>query len=512
MHGSLLTRAYRRLGRHYPTAFVSLELSAGLVVTTGTVLLLSFFYKGSAAEFGLILAVALGLTAIALLHGFIKMRPMMAPLRAWLNGYRDPASTERAWACAVSLPVKIVRLEMLLPAGSVIVISCVTAILVLELPWTAMIPLLAASMVSVGYAMILHYLTIEAGMRPLLIDINHAVAPRLRTPIRPVSVRFRLLAALPMINVITGLVVAGITGNGDEQRSLGFAVIVAIGVATTIALELTVLLSRSILSPLADLKRATDAVGAGDYSASVPVTTADEIGELASSFNQMVGGLRERERIREAFGTYLDEEVADYILSNEFDEAGFEAEVTIFFCDVKDFTSFSADAEARDVVARLNALFEVVVPVIAAEGGHVDKFEGDGLMAVFGAPEGFPDHAERAVRAALEVDRRVNREGEGGPFELGIGLSTGRVVAGSVGGGGRLNFSVIGDAVNVAARVEGATRRTGDSVLITEATRRLLGPQFPTEERGPHELKGIDRPVELFAPLTPKTAGRPVNV
>lgn len=177
MHGSLLTRAYRRLGRHYPTAFVSLELSAGLVVTTGTVLLLSFFYKGSAAEFGLILAVALGLTAIALLHGFIKMRPMMAPLRAWLNGYRDPASTERAWACAVSLPVKIVRLEMLLPAGSVIVISCVTAILVLELPWTAMIPLLAASMVSVGYAMILHYLTIEAGMRPLLIDINHAVAP-----------------------------------------------------------------------------------------------------------------------------------------------------------------------------------------------------------------------------------------------------------------------------------------------------------------------------------------------
>ncbi|TFG71985.1 MAG: adenylate/guanylate cyclase domain-containing protein, partial [Solirubrobacterales bacterium] len=114
--------------------------------------------------------------------------------------------------------------------------------------------------------------------------------------------------------------------------------------------------------------------------------------------------------------------------------------------------------------------------------------------------------------AALEVDRRVNREGEGGPFELGIGLSTGRVVAGSVGGGGRLNFSVIGDAVNVAARVEGATRRTGDSVLITEATRRLLGPQFPTEERGPHELKGIDRPVELFAPLTPKTAGRPVNV
>lgn len=507
----MLTWAYRRLGRRYPTAFVALELSAGLLVTAGTVLLLSFFYTGSAAEFGVILAVALGLTAIALLYDFIKMRPMMAPLRSWLNGYRDPVSTERAWASAVALPINIVRLEMLVPAGSVVVFSCVTAVLVLDLPWLALIPLLAASMVSVGYAMILHYLSIEAGMRPLLIDINRSVAPQLKTPIRPISLRFRLLAALPMINVITGLVVAGITGNGDEQQSLGFAVIVAIGVATTIALELTVLLSRSILSPLADLKRATDAVGAGDFSAAVPVTTADEIGELSSSFNQMVGGLRERERIRAAFGTYLDKEVADYILSNEFDEAGFEAEVTIFFCDVKDFTSFSAEAEAREVVARLNALFEVVVPVIAAEGGHVDKFEGDGLMAVFGAPENFPDHAGRAVRAALEVDRRVNQEGEGGPFELGIGVNTGRVVAGSVGGGGRLNFSVIGDAVNVAARVEGATRRIGDSVLITEATRRLLGPRFATEGRGAHELKGLDRPVELYAPVAPKIAGRPVK-
>ena len=222
----------------------------------------------------------------------------------------------------------------------------------------------------------------------------------------------------------------------------------------------------------------------------------------------MVDGLRERERLREAFGTYLDQEVADYILSSEFDESGFEAEVTIFFCDVKDFTSFAADARAREVVSRLNELFEVVVPVIAAEGGHVDKFEGDGLMAVFGAPEAFRDHAERAVRAALEVDRRVNREGEGGPFELGIGINTGRVVAGSVGGGGRLNFSVIGDAVNVAARVESATRQIGDSVLITEATRRQLGLRIPrSQERGSHELKGLERPIELFAPALVEPAG-----
>jgi class 3 adenylate cyclase len=169
------------------------------------------------------------------------------------------------------------------------------------------------------------------------------------------------------------------------------------------------------------------------------------------------------------------------------------------FCDVVDFTRFASGADAREVVGALNALFDVVVPVIAAEGGHIDKFEGDGLMAVFGAPEPAPDHAARAVRAALEIDRRINREGEGGPFQLGIGLNTGRVIAGSVGGGGRLNFSVIGDAVNVASRVQATTRLTGDAILMTNATRSQLPDSLAVLSRGAHELKGVDHPVELFA-------------
>ena len=144
---------------------------------------------------------------------------------------------------------------------------------------------------------------------------------------------------------------------------------------------------------------------------------------------------------------------------------------------------------------------EIVVPLIAAEGGHVDKFEGDGLMAVFGAPRPFADHAERAVRVALEIDRRINAEGESGEFRLGIGVNTGSVIAGSVGGGGRLNFSVIGDTVNVASRVEAETRRTNDAILMTEETRAQLGDGFETTSRGDRDLKGIDRPVTLHAPV-----------
>ena len=149
------------------------------------------------------------------------------------------------------------------------------------------------------------------------------------------------MVALPLINLITGLVVAALTSDGGGSASLGADVLVALAVATTISLELTVLLSKSILHPLRDLSSAVERVGEGDFEVSVPVTTGDELGELAASFNEMVAGLAERERLREAFGTYLDKEVAEYILSEGFTEEGVEVEVTVMFCDVRDFTAFA---------------------------------------------------------------------------------------------------------------------------------------------------------------------------
>ena len=130
---------------------------------------------------------------------------------------------------------------------------------------------------------------------------------------------------------------------------------------------------------------------------------------------------------------------------------------------MRDFTEFASDATPPEVVTSLNRLFEVIVPIIAEHGGHVDKFEGDGLLAVFGAPEPFADHADRAVRAACEIGTAVNERGEAGELRVGVGVNTGNVIAGAIGGAGRLNFSVIGGAVNVAARVEAQTRETDDT-------------------------------------------------
>jgi adenylate cyclase len=145
------------------------------------------------------------------------------------------------------------------------------------------------------------------------------------------------------------------------------------------------------------------------------------------------------------------------------------------------------------------------VPIIAKHGGHVDKFEGDGLLAVFGAPEPFPDHADRAVSAACEIGVAINDRGQAGDLRLGVGVNTGTVIAGAIGGAGRLNFSVIGGAVNLAARVEARTRETEDNILITGDTWTRLSHKFEAESRGQVELRGVSEPVALYAP---KVAGQ----
>ena len=495
-----LSRLYRRLGRSYPYVFLTIELQSAFVITAATLGLFTFYYNASAGDYLMVIAVALALTGLAVLITLVRTFPLVRPIREWIDGRRDEQSTTKAWAAAVALPLNLIRHDLWVPVAIAIAPTCAWATYVLGLDWPAFFPLFAGSMVALGYSAILHYLILETGMRPVLLDINQSgLAPQIRTPISAIPLRVRLMTALPLINIITGLVVAALSSSGGGGEALGVDVLIAVAVATTISLELTVLFAKSIVRPIADLQRATEAIREGRYDVSVPVTTGDELGELAASFNQMVEGLAERERLREAFGTYLDKSVAEYILSEGFSEEGEEVEVSILFCDVRDFTAFAARADAKEVVMRLNALFSVVVPIVNRHGGHVDKFVGDGLLAMFGAPEPFPDHADRAVRAACEMAGVVNSDDEPG-FRIGIGVNTGRVVAGSIGGAGRLNFSVIGDAVNVASRVEAATRDLDENVLITEATADELSDDIAITDCGEHDLKGLPEPLRLCAP------------
>jgi class 3 adenylate cyclase len=497
-----LTWLYRKLGGRYPAVYATLELQTAFLITAGTLALFTFYWEMSQEDFLLIFAIAMTLTAVAVALNLLRTYPLLRPIRAWLDGDRSDRATAQAWVASVNLPMGLLKRDFALPFLIVVLPSTMAAVAILGLSWLTFFPFFFGSAVAVSYGGLLHYLALEVGMRPVLVDINEAATPKLKSDVSAFPLRMRLLGALPLINLICGLVVAALTSGGaGGGTDLTVDVLVAVGVATVISLELSLLLSKSILRPIADVQRATEAVREGRYDVRVPVTTGDELGDLAASFNEMIDGLAERERIRDAFGTYLDEEVAEYILSEGFSEEGVELDVSVLFCDVRDFTRLASEMDAKEVVAALNGLFEVVVPIVARHGGHVDKFEGDGLLAVFGAPEAYPDHATRAVRAACAMAGAVNDRGEAGDgLKIGVGVNTGRVVAGAVGGAGRLNFSVIGDPVNVAARVEDETRRLDADVLITEATAAELSDQFDVSQRGSHELRGIDGQVTLYEP------------
>jgi adenylate cyclase len=306
-------------------------------------------------------------------------------------------------------------------------------------------------------------------------------------------------SGLPVLGIVA-IGILALTGDPASTRSaLGVTMVVIGGTVLAVGLLAVTLAARTTADPVASVRRALARVQRGDFDVRVPVYDGSQVGQLQLGFNQMVAGLSERDRIREAFGRYVDPDVAEHVLREGTDLTGEQLEVTVMFIDVRDFTGFAERTSAQHVVAAINGLFEVVVPIIHEHNGRVDKFVGDGLMAVFGAPTRQPDHADHGLTAALEIERAVSSADL--ELEIGVGLNSGTVVSGNIGGAGRLEFGVIGDAVNVAARVQAATRQTGDTILIADRTRELLSAEHPplTEREGV-TLKGKTETVRLFAP------------
>jgi len=497
----LLKRVYRRLGPRYPRTLLILQLQLGYLVGLGGIAVLALYIDMSVGEFLRLLAVAELIYAIdAVIATRIALR-WVEPVVAWLGGERGPRAAAAAWQSAASLPIELLRRRSLYVAAGLAALAFdVYAVWELDLSWYAVAILFPGSVLVFLYWVTLRFLGTERVLRPILEDVGGDLPDDARGS-QPITIplRWRLIAALPAINVITGVVVGALAGGGEGEIG-GFVIgMGAAAMALMISIPLIDLLSDSVVTPITDLEHATRRVGAGDLETRVPPYTADETGALVRSFNEMVAGLAERERIREAFGTYVDRKVAEHILREGPNLAGEEVEVTAMFVDIRDFTGFAERASATEVVAALNRLFELVVPIIHEHGGHVDKFVGDGLLAVFGAPQRREDHADAALGAACEIASRVAEAID--ELAIGVGLNSGSVVAGNVGGAGRLEFSVIGDVINVAARVEAATRHTGDDILVSEHTRRLLKrDEIPLEERPDVPLKGKREPVALYAP------------
>jgi class 3 adenylate cyclase len=308
------------------------------------------------------------------------------------------------------------------------------------------------------------------------------------------SYTLKLIVALMVISIapLAATVVALLSYEGDRLKfEIANVVVVA-----TMGLGISAyFVARTLLGPIRNLSQAMGKVAEGDLSQRIPVTSNDEVGELTGQFNNMVEGLRERERFRETFGRYVDENVAATILQREGEGvlAGETREATILFTDIVGFTTIAEYMSPDALVAALNEYLETVLEPIRAHGGVVNTFIGDGLFASFNMPLACPGHACAAVRAAIDIQRAVGSRTFG---DLGvalntrIGISTGRVIGGSVGAGRRLTFTLLGDTVNLAARLEQLNKDYGTRILVSKSTRDACGDQFLFTDLGSVAVRG----------------------
>jgi len=278
------------------------------------------------------------------------------------------------------------------------------------------------------------------------------------------------------------------------------------GISLVLSIGAAVYVGRTIVRPIRSLETAMHRVETGDLDAVADTRTDDEIGHLGAAFNRMTEGLRREAIVRDLFGQYVSPEVARMAIEHERGLEGEIVECSVLFVDIRRFTALAEVLPPARLIGTLNRYFERMLAEVEAEGGIVNKFGGDSLLAVFGSPlNPTPDHAQRAVRAALRMRGALmefNREqaaSEMPQLRVGFGLATGELVAGNVGSKRKLEYTVIGDPVNLAARLQELTTNLGAEILLSARTAELASNVTPLRSLGAVEVRGRAEAVEVFA-------------
>jgi adenylate cyclase len=278
------------------------------------------------------------------------------------------------------------------------------------------------------------------------------------------------------------------------------------GISLLISIGAAVYVGRTIVRPIRSLETAMHRVETGDLDAVADTKTDDEIGHLGAAFNRMTDGLRREAMVRELFGQYVSPEVARMAIEHERGLDGEIVECSVLFVDIRRFTALAEVLPPARLIGTLNRYFDRMLAEVEAESGIVNKFGGDSLLAVFGSPlNPMGDHAQRAVRAALRMRAALiafNREqaaSELPQLRVGFGLATGELVAGNVGSKRKLEYTVIGDPVNLAARLQELTTNLGAEILLSARTAELARDVVPLRSLGVVEVRGRAGAVEVFA-------------
>jgi len=469
-----IERPVPRAARSTVPLLVGLVVVANLVgVVTVTMLLLGLSGDGDPADDTgrtVLLLVGAGYLVLALPVSVLAGLRRQRITNAWLAAGREPTRDEAAHA--LRLPVDTARVAALTWGVGAVVVTVVGAAVYPD----ARVGLRTGLVTGLGGV-------VTAGVTHLLVArVARPVTTRALAAHPPVGslllgVRVRLLltwgltSGVPLSGLVLMFLDPSIPG-GPGDTVVVTLVLISLGVGALA----TLLTARAVGAPLRDLRRAVQEIGAGNTSVRVVVDDAGEIGLLQTGVNAMAAGLGERERLRDLFGRHVGTTVAQQALDRGISLGGEERTVAALFVDVSGSTALARRLGPEEMVGLLNRFFEVVVAATSAEGGLVDKFEGDAALCVFGAPTPHPDAAGGALRAARGIRAAVAAAGE---VDVGIGVAFGPVVAGQVGAQSRLEYTVIGDAVNEAARLTelakslpGRVAASGEAVQAAAGTER----------------------------------------
>jgi class 3 adenylate cyclase len=305
----------------------------------------------------------------------------------------------------------------------------------------------------------------------------------------------------PALIMGVGNLITILQDRGAETRNVMIVIFMAV---IAVIFGAGFYLARLITSPVTALVEATERIRRNDLDFELPVRTQDETGVLTEAFNEMTGGLRERERSRAAIERYMSPKVYKLIQTGELSMGGTSREITVFETDIRSFTSASEVMDPPTLIEFLNRYFGYMVTAVHKYDGEVDKFIGDAILAKFGATEWYPDHARKAVFAMIEMieacdrlDEELRAEGKW-IIRMGIGCNTGNAVVGNLGSPERMEYTIISDTVNTAARMQDLTKEFGWDLLISESTYQHTKDYVEVGEPWTLELRGQTRDTLIY--------------
>jgi adenylate cyclase len=375
-----------------------------------------------------------------------------------------------------------------------------------RLLWHLPISFCVSGFIAVTHSFFLVELASQWGLFPVFFRDQRAD----RTPnIFTLSLRGRgmIWAISASICPIASLLLLLLAPRSAAMNETWLAVFVAV-IGITFGILTALMMSRLVAKPIDQLRNAADAVSRGNLSVDLHQAgsrRADEFGRLLCEFDQMIRELRDKEKLRQTFGLHVGRRAAERILARDPGLSGVEEEITVMFVDMRSWTARASASPPAEIVGIMNDFFRVSVRAVEEEHrGMINKYLGDGFMAIFGAGDADSNHARDAVSAGRQILRAVEELNHGlaakglAPIQIGIGIHSGPAIVGSVGSPQRLEFTAIGNTVNIASRIQSLTKTVVRPLLVTAAVRDRSIDSFAFEELPPQEVRGIEQPVIIF--------------